>query len=317
MKFTSSLMSKIVCHFVIYELWNKHINIMKKNLLLIGVCASAFLFFACSGTNKNNQPADNGMSVQDANKIIQYYDLSLSALKNLVNVTEINALMGLMEQRGKAPEAPAFTPWVISATDSTALLNPDSCFNEATRQSLKQNYTGLLNARNLFFANYNTYQSYVGAKTYQKDNFAKAAKLLEDNYVLSTKMTEFKQVIFDELSFVTTEAEKVVLADNPLKEQIMVEKKITLSMQIIMNQCAAKKVNEAKVDEQIVVLEKQLEAAKELPAVTGHDNAMKSYQNFLAKADIFLKAIRQMRQNRNYTDVEYNTLNSAYETSIN
>lgn len=289
---------------------------MKKSFLFLSAIASTFLFFSCMGGNKSNATAENGMSQKDANGIIKYYDLSLSQLKNLVNEKEINAILGLMDQRGQNPVAPAYTPFAISPTDSVMLMNPDSCFNDATRQSLKQNYQGLFNARILFYTNYEQYRNYIDSKGYKKDNYTTAAKLLNDSYDLSVKLAEFKQVIFDELSFVTSEADKVALADNPMKEQLMAERMMKLSMQKIVNLFAAKKVDETKLDKEKEALQKQYDAAVKLPAITGHENEKQSFRNFLSKTEVFIKALNKIREDQIYSDVQYFTLNSAFETSI-
>lgn len=256
------------------------------------------------------------MSEKDANGIIRYYDLSLSQLKYLVNETEINVILELMDQRGATPQAPAVTPYAISASDSTLLMNPDSCFNQATRQSLKENYRGMFDDRIRFYTNYDLYKKYIDSKGFLKDNYATAAKLLNDNFTLSVQLTEFKQVIFDELSFVTSEAEKVVLADNPVREQLMAEKSMSLTMQKIVNLCASKKADEVKLDKETAALQKQYDEARRLPAVSGHEKEMKKFENFLAKTDVFLKALDKMRQDKSYSNEQYETLNSAFETAI-
>lgn len=96
------------------------------------------------------------------------------------------------------------------------MLNPGNCFNEETRRNLKQNYTGLFQARTEFYANFDTYLSYL-----KKKDVTNAKKLLDVNYQLSTQMSEYKQNIFDILSPFTEQAELVLLVDNPLKAQIM------------------------------------------------------------------------------------------------
>lgn len=289
---------------------------MKKNFLFLGTIACALFLGSCMGGNKNNTAAEIGMTEQDARGIISYYDLSLSQLKYLVNEREINVMLDLMNQRGANPQAPAVTPYAISASDSTLLMNPDSCFNQATRQSLKENYQGMFNDRILFYGNYDTYKKYIDSKGYLKDNYATAAKLLDANYTLSVQLAEFKMVIFDELSFVTSVAEKLVWADNPLKEQLMAEKSMTLTMQKIVNLCAAQKIDESKLDKETDVLRKQYDEARKLPAVTGQEKEMKKFGNFLSKTDLFLKALDKMKQDKTYSNEQYETLNSAFETSI-
>ena len=89
-------------------------------------------------------------------------------------------------------------------------------------------------------------------------------------------MSEYKQVIFDILSPLTEQAEKELLADEPLKDQIMAMRKMSGTVQSIMNLYSRKHVLEgARIDVKMAELKKELEAAKKLPAVTGYDEESK------------------------------------------
>ena len=184
---------------------------MRKNLLCFAALISAFLFASCSGGSKSVSATT--ADVENAAEVIQYYNTSLNVLSNMVKEKDVNAVLGYMEQKGKVPTVLAIAPPAVSEKDTFALMNPGSCFNEATRQNLKQSYVGLFNARTKFYANFDRYLSYLKAKDYSK-----ADKLLDVNYQLSKEMAEYKQIVFDILSPFTEQAEQVVLADNPLKE---------------------------------------------------------------------------------------------------
>lgn len=67
-------------------------------------------------------------------------------------------------------------------------MNPGDYFNGETRQNLVQNYAGLFKARAEFYANFDTYLSYL-----KKKDVTKAKQLLDANYQLSTQMSEYKQ----------------------------------------------------------------------------------------------------------------------------
>ena len=215
-------------------------------------------------------------------------------------------------QKGKVPTVLAIAPPAVSEKDTFALMNPGSCFNEATRQNLKQSYVGLFNARTKFYANFDRYLSYLKAKDYSK-----ADKLLDVNYQLSKEMAEYKQNVFDILSPFTEQAEQVVLADNPLKDQIMAVRKMSSTMQSIINLYARRPVFEgARIDYKLIELKDQLEAAKKLPAITGDESAMKSYQAFLDQVEIFISKVQKLSEKAEYTDADYEMLTSAYETSV-
>lgn len=289
-------------------------RIMRKSLLLFGAMVGAFLLASCSGGNKNQStPSVSTADVENATEVIKYYNTSASVLKNVVKEKDVNAVLGYMEQKGKAPALTAIAPPAVSAKDTVTLMNPGTCFNEATRRNLKQNYAGLFSSRARFYANFDTYLSYLKAKDY-----AKANQLLEVNYRLSIEMAEYKMNIFDILSPFTEEAEQVLLADSPLKEQIMSVRKMSSTMESIINLYARKHapMESARIDLKIAELSRQLDAAKKLPVVTGHENDMKAYQAFLSQVETFIKHAKKVREKGEYTDADYEMLTSAYETSV-
>lgn len=112
----------------------------------------------------------------------------------MVKEKDVNAVLGYMEQKGKVPTVLAIAPPAVSEKDTLALMNPGSCFNEATRQNLKQSYVGLFNARTKFYANFDRYLSYLKAKDYSK-----ADKLLDVNFVVKISPFLF---IFHHLTYI-------------------------------------------------------------------------------------------------------------------
>mgnify|MGYP000399956577 CR=1 FL=1 len=56
---------------------------------------------------------------------------------------------------------------------------------------------------------------------------------MDENYKLSVELSEYKQVIFDILSPLTEQAESELLADEPLKDQIMAMRKMSGTVQSI------------------------------------------------------------------------------------
>lgn len=184
---------------------------MKKNILSLGIFAVAILLFSCSGkTNKNDSLVGDNMSLECANKVVKYYDTSLALLKNMVREDDMKDVLKYMEGKDKSQIAPNITSPVISASDSVAIMNPDTCFDIATRQELQRAYSGLFDATQQFYANYNAFQACVKAGKNTKNSSAEKTRLLKANSTLSTKMTEDKQVIYDMLSTAAENAHKVI-----------------------------------------------------------------------------------------------------------
>lgn len=285
---------------------------MKKNLLFFGALVSAFLLASCSDGSKSKAPVASTANIENATEVIKYYNTSLGVLKDMVKEKDVNAVLDYMEQKGKVPALTAIAPPAVVAKDSATVMNPGDYFNRETRQNLVQNYAGLFKARAEFYANFDTYLSYL-----KKKDVTKAKQLLDANYQLSTQMSEYKQNVFDILSPFTEQAEQVLLADSPLKEQIMSVRKMSATMQSILNLYARKHMMDGpRIDLKVAELTKQLDAAKKLPAVNGHESEMKSYQTFLSQVEIFIKQVQKAREKGEYSDADYDMLTSAYETSI-
>ena len=250
--------------------------------------------------------------MDDASKVINYYHMSLAVLRHVANAKDINAVLGYMEQTGKVPEVEPIAPPEIAARDTAELLDPGDYFNPEVRQNLKQNYAGLFNVRTQFYDNFNKFLAYKKSK-----DTAKTAQLLNENYKLSVELSEYKQVIFDILSPLTEQAEKELLADEPLKDQIMAMRKMSGTVQSIMNLYSRKHVLEgARIDVKMAELKKELEAAKKLPAVTGYDEEQKNYYSFLTSVESFMKDMQKARDKGSYSDEDYNAISEAYEYGL-
>ena len=278
---------------------------MKKNILFFGALVGALLLVSCSGGNKK-QAASSVASeeLDNASKVINYYHTSLIVLRHVANAKDINAVLGYMEQTGKVPE--------VSARDTAELMDPGDYFNIEVRQNLKQSYRGLFSARTQFYDNFNKFLSYKQAK-----ETAKIGKLLDENYRLSVEMSEYKQVIFDILSPLTEQAEKELLADEPLKDQIMAMRKMSGTVQSIMNLYSRKHALDGmRIDMKMAELKKELEAAKKLPAVTGYDEEQENYYSFLTSVESFMKDMQKARDKGSYSDEDYNAISEAYEYGL-
>lgn len=284
---------------------------MKKNLVLSGVLVGLFLLASCGGGSKK-ETTYSAADVKDANEVIQYYGTSLEVLGNVAGGKNINAVLGYMEQEGKAPEVPVVAPPFVPEKDTMMLMNPGIYFNEGTRQALKENYAGLFRSRAQFYANFDQYLTYVKAKKQ-----AEANKLLDTAYQLSTEMTEYKQNVFDILSPAVAQAERVILLGNPLEEQLVSVRKIDATMWSIVNLYTRKHVADGvRLDLKIGELSDELNAARRLPAIAGHDAEVKSFEVYLSEAEAFLRMVKQARGTGKFTNEDYEILNNAYAASM-
>ena len=278
---------------------------MGKNLLILGAFVSALMLASCVGSKKETVTY-TPEEIADAGQVMKYYDASLALLKNVVKERDVNAVLGYMEQKTEVPMFSYIMSPVISKKDSAAVMLPGEYFGEDVRQNLIQNYAELFQSRNQFYANFNKYLSLLKEKKTEG-----MVDLLNDNYELSVVMSECKQNIFDILSPIASNAQRVLLAENPVKEQIIAMKSMSTTMQSIINLYARKHVEDkSRLDLKIMELRLQLDAAEKLPVVKGHEEESEKFKDFLSKTEGFLKIVQDARQKNSYADEDFEEISS-------
>lgn len=278
---------------------------MGKNLLILGAFVSALMLASCVG-GKKETVTYTPEEIADAGQVMKYYDASLALLKNMVKERDVNAVLGYMEQKTEVPMFSYIMSPVISKKDSAEVMLPGECFGADVRQNLIQNYAELFQSRNQFYANFNKYLSLLKEKKTEG-----MADLLNDNYELSVVMSECKQNIFDMLSPIASNAQRVLLAENPVKEQIIAMKSMSTTMQSIINLYARKHVEDkSRLDLKIMELRLQLDAAEKLPVVKGHEEESEKFKDFLSKTEEFLKIVQDARQKNSYADEDFEEISS-------
>ena len=278
---------------------------MGKNLLILGAFVSALMLASCVGSKKETVTY-TPEEIADAGQVMKYYDASLALLKNMVKERDVNAVLGYMEQKTEVPMFSYIMSPVISKKDSAEVMLPGECFGADVRQNLIQNYAELFQSRNQFYANFNKYLSLLKEKKTEG-----MTDLLNDNYELSVVMSECKQNIFDMLSPIASNAQRVLLAENPVKEQIIAMKSMSTTMQSIINLYARKHVEDkSRLDLKIMELRLQLDAAEKLPVVKGHEEESEKFKDFLSKTEGFLKIVQDARQKNSYADEDFEEISS-------
>ena len=278
---------------------------MGKNLLVLSVWVSVLMLASCVGSKKETVTY-TPEEIADAGQVMKYYDASLALLKNMVKERDVNAVLGYMEQKTEVPMFSYIMSPVISKKDSAGVMLPGECFGADVRQNLIQNYAELFQSRNQFYANFNKYLSLLKEKKTEG-----MVDLLNDNYELSVVMSECKQNIFDILSPIASNAQRVLLAENPVKEQIIAMKSMSTTMQSIINLYARKHVEDkSRLDLKIMELRLQLDAAEKLPVVKGHEEESEKFKDFLSKTEGFLKIVQDARQKNSYADEDFEEISS-------
>ena len=96
-----------------------------KKITAISV-VSLLLLASCGGKGKDAASMDYGL--EEANEVISYYNTSIDITKKMVDMGEISKIIDYMQKNGKTLVAPVVIRTPVSATDTTALLNPGDCF---------------------------------------------------------------------------------------------------------------------------------------------------------------------------------------------
>lgn len=286
---------------------------MRKILMFVETFAVIFVLAACgNGVQKKTPEKYSVAEVEQAGQVMKYYNTSLALLKNLVLEKDVNSILGYMEQGGNAPMLATVIPPVFSQKDSASVVNPGTYFDEEARRNLKQNFMQLFQTRRQFYTNFNQYLSLLKVK-----NKIAADKLLPANYRLSVEMAEYKENILDVLSPFAEGAQKVLLNDNPMKKQILAMNRMSVTMQGVLQQCMRKPAPDMpRLDMKMMKLVIQLDIAKRLPIVEGHPQEMKTFRDFLANAETFIREVQHIKAQGSYTADELATL-GEYGLSLN
>ena len=142
-----------------------------KKITAISDCFPAFYSLPAAGKGKDAASMDYGL--EEANEVISYYNTSIDITKKMVDMGEISKIIDYMQKNGKTLVAPVVIRTPVSATDTTALLNPGDCFPSSAADSLKMYYRRFFDVSKRLYANYDAYRAYIKAEDYKDDNYAK------------------------------------------------------------------------------------------------------------------------------------------------
>lgn len=281
--------------------------------MLIGTLAIVLLFAYCGGgAHKENSENYSSIEVEHAQQVMTYYTTAMTLLKNVVVEKDIRAVLGYMEQGTDAPTLTAIAPPAFSQKDSAYIVNPGPYFGEEVRKSLRQSFHQLFKARRKFYATFDRYITSL-----KSDDKTQADKLLPQAYELSEEMWEYKEDIVETLYPLTDDAQKILLNDNPMKEQLLAMKRMDATMQSIIALCRRKPApNMARLDMKMAKLVIQLDIARHLPAVERQPEEMKSFYRYLDDVDAFIKDVQHIKTKGSYDETDMAMLDE-YAMSLN
>lgn len=159
-----------------------------KKITAISV-VSLLLLASCGGKGKDAASMDYGL--EEANEVISYYNTSIDITKKMVDMGEISKIIDYMQKNGKTLVAPVVIRTPVSATDTTALLNPGDCFPSSAADSLKMYYRRFFDVSKRLYANYDAYRAYSRPKTIRTTTMPKVMKSVRKRKSWQNRFPDF------------------------------------------------------------------------------------------------------------------------------
>lgn len=210
---------------------------MTKKRLFLPVVSSLMLV-ACGGSDSAPKvDADN------ANDIIEYYNKTLEVFRNGYSAEKASEVVEYMDNKGRALIAPIVV-MPRQYDDSAKMTAPGDRFGKAAGDSLTMLFREYYAASQKIDENYDAFKAYKTAEDYKDDDWAKGKQLAQETGEAADRIVNAKTQILNIITGPADAAEMALMDGNPLKEHILLAKKIFGQMEGIMQT-----VSEDKVDE--------------------------------------------------------------------
>ena len=283
---------------------------MKKHLLLMPALAGSLFLTACggSGTSKMND--------DQANKIIEYYNLTIEAFREGYSPDQISRVVDFMNAKANRFAIRPVMSLSDMYDDSATLVAPGNLFGKQAGDSLTMLFRQYYAACKTIDDNFEAFKAYKEAEDYKDDNWAKGVELTQGVEAAAAVIEQIKPQVYAIITPAADAAETYFLADNPLKEHIILSKKIFVQMESILGTVADENVNEQLLDTQYAELEQMVKTGRELPAVDGMDVQMTWYGKFLDEVDAFLGEVRKAKRDSSYTQSALEDMNEEYGDAV-
>lgn len=291
---------------------------MKRKLLILPLLASSLMFAACGGGSSGPK-----LDTDNANKIVEYYNKTLEVFRSGFTVRKTDEVVEYMNNKGRSRIAPIIVlPGMYR--DSAKMTSPGDCFGKSAGDSLTMLFREYYAASQMIDDNYDAFKAYLKAEDFKDDDWAKGKQLAEETQTAVERIFTAKEQILDVVSGPADAAEMVLMEGNPLKEHIMLAKKIFADMEGMMGIVVEDKVDEQALTAGYNALEQLVKEGRELPKVKDMDREMRYYGEYLDEVDAFLGVVRKAQRNGKYTqsvlkdmDSEYGDAVSDYNSFVN
>ena len=270
----------------------------------------AVLLMSACGTKSKNA-ASTTYNLEDANKVIEYYNTAISATKNMLKESDAERVIEYMRNKGKRIGGAPATFRVIVKSDTTGFRTPSSAFPDEVRDSVRLYACQYMDLANEFYENYNEYKKYIAAEDYKDDNHAKGDEFLAKEEKLVAQLPELRSKIFKLITPFADKAEEATLTDNPLKDHIMAGKGLLSAIENTL-QIYDPEMKAEDLQKSYNEIQKLSEAAQALTEVADQKNAMNDFKNFLETIEKFQGELRKQLRNGKFNERGYEHLEINY-----
>ena len=283
---------------------------MKRKLLVLPAAAASLLLASCGGSGSGPK-----LDTENANRIIESYNQTLEAFRDGYSAEKAGEVVEYMDNKGRALIAPIIVlPGMYR--DSAEMTAPGDRFGKSAGDSLTMLFREYYAACRTLDDNYDAFKAYKKAEDYKDDDWAKGKQLAEETRAAAERMLSAKQQILDIIAGPADAAELALMEGNPLKDHILLAKKIFAGMEGMMQVVSAEKVDEQALTADYGALEQLVKEGRELPRVKDMDNEMKWYGEYLDEVDAFLGVVRKAQRNGKYTQSVLDDMNSEYGDAV-
>ncbi|MCC8062687.1 MAG: YiiG family protein [Rikenellaceae bacterium] len=282
---------------------------MTKKRLFLPI-ASSLMLVACGGSGSAPKvDADN------ANDIIEYYNKTLEVFRNGYSNEKASEVVEYMDNKGRALIAPIVV-MPRQYSDSAKMTAPGGRFGKAVGDSLTMLFREYYAASQKIDENYDAFKAYKTAEDYKDDDWAKGKQLARETGEAAERIVTAKTQILNIITGPADAAEMALMEGNPLKEHILLAKKIFGQMEGLMQTVSEDKVDEQSLTTSYNALEQLVKEGRELPKVKDMDSEMRYYGEYLDEVDAFLGVVRKAQRNGKYTQSVLREMDSEYGDAV-
>lgn len=283
---------------------------MKRKLLILPLLALSLMLAACGGSGSGPK-----LDTDNANKIVEYYNKTLEVFRTGYTVRKTDEVVEYMNNKGRARMAPII---VLTGMyrDSAKMTAPGDCFGKSAGDSLTMLFREYYAASRTVDENYDAFKAYLKAEDFKDDDWAKGKQLAQETGEAAERIVNAKSQILNVVSGPADAAEMVLMENNPLKDHIMLAKKIFAGMEGMMEIVAEEKVDEQALTAGYNALEQLVKEGRELPKVKDMDREMRYYGEYLDEVDAFLGVVRKAQRNGRYTQSVLKDMDSEYGDAV-